>query len=235
MFSIIIPTLNEEYHLSLLLESIKNQEGIGEHEIIIADAGSDDKTVEIAKDYGCKVVPGGLPARGRNKGAEIAGGDLLLFLDADTFLPRNSLQKILEEFDRRNLDLAGCLLTPFGENKLLRVLYDVFYNSLAISLEKILPAGCGLILAKKEIHAAIGGFDEAIKLGEDFSYVRKGVRKGRYGLLKSVKICFSQRRFQEEGWLKTYGKYWLGMFYFAFLGDIKTDIFKYRFNSHKKA
>ena len=86
MLSIIIPCLNEEEYLPLLLESVKKQKFL-DYEIILADAGSKDKTLQIAKKYNCKIVPGGLPSKGRNQGAKKAKGDLLLFLDADVILP----------------------------------------------------------------------------------------------------------------------------------------------------
>jgi glycosyltransferase involved in cell wall biosynthesis len=76
--SIIIPTKNEETCLPKLLDSIKSQD-FPDYEIIIADANSTDKTREIAKSYGCIVVDGGLPAVGRNRGAEVANGEILLF------------------------------------------------------------------------------------------------------------------------------------------------------------
>ena len=69
--SIITPTLNEEKFLLVLLESIKNQ-SFNDLEIIVADAGSRDKTMEMAKSFGCQIVKGGLPAKGRNEGAKIA-------------------------------------------------------------------------------------------------------------------------------------------------------------------
>lgn len=92
--SIIIPTLNEEKFLPRLLDSIKKQDS-KDYEIIVADAGSKDATVEIAKKYRCKIVQGGLPAKGRNEGAKIAQGDLLLFLDADVQLPSDFLKNSL--------------------------------------------------------------------------------------------------------------------------------------------
>ena len=72
MLSIIIPTLNEEKLLSLLLKEIKKQNFL-DYEIIVADANSGDKTVEIAKSFGCKIVKGGLPPKGRNEGAKSLG------------------------------------------------------------------------------------------------------------------------------------------------------------------
>ena len=122
MLSIIIPTLDEEKHLPLLLESIKKQD-FSDYEIIAADAGSEDKTLEIAKDYGCKIVAGGLPARGRNQGAKAARGDLLLFLDADVILPEKTFGKILEEFNRRKLDIATFCLLPSKKNKMSKFFF----------------------------------------------------------------------------------------------------------------
>ena len=73
--SIIIPTYNEEDYLPALLKSIQRQ-NFKDLEVIVADAHSTDKTLEIAKKYNCKIVPGGLPAVGRNNGAKIAQGEL---------------------------------------------------------------------------------------------------------------------------------------------------------------
>jgi glycosyltransferase involved in cell wall biosynthesis len=57
MLSIIIPTLNEEKNISRILSAIK-REKIDDLEVIIADAGSKDKTIEIAKSFGCVVTKG---------------------------------------------------------------------------------------------------------------------------------------------------------------------------------
>src|ERR1700722_20305548 len=103
MISIIIPSLNEEKYLPATLESIKRQD-FKDCEIILADAGSTDKTLEIAAQYGCRVIEGGLPARGRNNGAQVAKGDILFFLDADSMLPDGFLSKVIAEFNERKLD-----------------------------------------------------------------------------------------------------------------------------------
>lgn len=249
MLSIIIPTLNEEKYLPLLLEAIKKQK-VDEHsfisthrsarvfdgdlEIIVADAGSEDRTVEIAKSYGCKIIPGGLPAKGRNEGARVARGDLLLFLDADVILPENFLEKILKEFEERNLDIITSLIEPLTNKRTEKFLYQWLYNLPIRFSEGFLPHASHLILVKRKLHEKIGGFDEEIKLAEDHIYGRKGAKMGRFGILKSAKILASPRRFYQDGWAKTYLKYLLAGVHMIFLGPVKSDIFKYRFNHYLK-
>ncbi|HMN15116.1 MAG TPA: glycosyltransferase, partial [Bellilinea sp.] len=58
--SIVIPALDEEAYLPGLLEAIRQQTR-SPLEVIVADAGSSDRTVEIALQAGCRVVPGGRP------------------------------------------------------------------------------------------------------------------------------------------------------------------------------
>lgn len=233
MLSIIIPTLNEEKYLPLLLESIKKQD-FNDYEIIVADAGSEDKTVEIAKNYGCRVVKGGLPAKGRNEGAKVAKGDRLLFLDADVILPENFLEKALTEVRERKLDIASPALEPQTEKKMIKFLVDYFYNIPIKKIEKIFPLGAMGILVKKALHQKIHGFNEKIKIAEDHDYVKRAAKIGNFGVLRKVKISISLRRFYQDGWLKTGIIYLLAGIYSNFGGGIKSDIFKYKFGHYTK-
>jgi len=227
MLSIIIPTLNEEKYLPLLLKEIKKQ-SFSDFEIIVADAGSTDKTVAIAKSFGCKIAKGGLPAKGRNEGAKTAQGDLFFFTDADNiFLPQNFLKQLTEEFERRNLDCASFPIYMQG-NRLDKLLYAI-YNLWTEISQGFLPHAFNSILVRKEIHREINGFDEEIKLAEDHSYARKAARIGKFGFIRTAPVLTSSRRFERDGKLKAYLKYILAGIYLFFLGDIKTDIFKYRF------
>ncbi len=89
-FSFIIPALNEEDLIAECINSIKRQKKVV-GEIIMVDNGSKDKTAEIAKKLGCKVVKE--EKRGvshaRNKGAKLAKGDILCFIDADGVLSKD--------------------------------------------------------------------------------------------------------------------------------------------------
>ena len=231
MLSIVIQTLNEEKYLPLLLESIKAQD-FSDYEIIVSDAGSVDKTCQVAKEYGAKVITGGLPPKGKNNGAGIVQGDLILFIDADTILADNSLSLLLNEFQQRNLDIATFLLS--SEKGLHNLSYQIFYNLISCLTEKFLPQAMNVILAKKGLHQKIGEFDEDIKLGEELDYVRKLAKIGKFGVLKSAKIFASPRRFQQDGWFITWLKYLLCQIHMIFFGPVKSDIFKYRFNHYNK-
>ena len=103
ILSIIIPTYNEEDYLPVLLDSIKEQ-NFDDYEVLVADANSKDRTREIAEEYGCIVVDGGLPAVGRNNGAKVAKGDILLFLDSDLKLNDVYLLFVIYEFNMLSLE-----------------------------------------------------------------------------------------------------------------------------------
>lgn len=234
MLSIIIPSLNEEKYLSLLLESIKKQ-NFSDYEIILADAGSKDKTLEIAQKFGCKIIVGGLPAKGRNEGAKIAKGDILFFCDADVFLPSNFFEKALSEFEKRKLELASFCIMPVPKHWFSSLILNVCYNWPVILLEKILPHAATGILTKKELFERSGGFDEDIKLSEDHYLVRYAQKKFRakVGIIKSVNIFVSDRRFKTDGWFAVGLKYFLCELHLIFLGPVKSDIFKYKFNHYE--
>jgi len=230
MLSIIIPTLNEEKYLPLLLKEIKKQ-NFSDYEIIVADADSNDKTIEIARRFDCKIVKGGLPAKGRNGGAKIAEGDTFLFMDADNIhLPDNFFEKLLEEFKKRNLGVASFPIRP-ATKKIDKILYGI-YNTF-VNLTRI-PFATNSVLVKREIFEEVGGFDEEIKMAEDHYFAKMAAKHGKFGFIKTEPVLTSSRRFDRDGRLKTYLKYILAWIYMFLFGPIKTDIFKYRLNGLKK-
>jgi len=229
MLSIIIPTLNEEDYLPLVLESIQKQT-FKDCEVIIADAGSKDATLEIARKYGCKIVAGGLPAKGRNNGAKVAKGDVLLFLDADVILPPSFLKNAMGEFKQRGLGIAGFKVLPLHGRK-IDVLTFYLYNTWVALNQRILPYAATAIMSDKKNHHDIGGFDEEIKLFEDISYTRKMAKVAKYGYIDEP-FFTSVRRYQKDGRLMNV-TYFLAGLYVNFLGPIKSDIFNYKFGHYK--
>jgi len=209
IFSIIIPAYNEEEYLPILLESIKEQD-FDDYEVIVADANSTDKTREIAKEYGCIVVDGGLPAVGRNSGARVAKGELLLFLDSDLQLTEDYLRNVVYEFRMEKLGIAITQMKPMS-NKVEDKLFHDFANYFMIGAENIKPhgAGCYGIIAKRSLHEECNGFDESLTFGEDTDYIERLAKKERFKVLRNAKIGVSTRRLEEEGittLIQQYGK-----------------------------
>lgn len=198
--SIIIPTKNEEENLPRLLASIKEQT-FTDYEVIVADAHSSDGTRQIAEQWGARVVEGGLPGEGRNKGALEAQGELMLFLDADVVLPsQHWLRDIMFEFDERKADVATCRVSPLSARPIDRIFHGV-YNAYAQATERIRPHAPGMcILVRRHTHAGLKGFDEEVVFAEDMDYVQRAHKLGqRFKILKSHPIKASVRRFDRDG------------------------------------
>lgn len=232
--SIIIPTLNEQEYLPLLLKEIKKQD-FKDLEVIVADAGSEDKTIEIAQGFGCNIVRGGLPGKGRNQGARIAKGDLLLFMDADNiFLPPGFLHKLVSDFEKRELDVASFPIYTDSNSFLDKLIY-YFYNKWADLAQSFLAYAYNSALIKKELHEKINGFDESIRLAEDQEYVRRAKQHGKFGFINTEPVLTSARRLEKEGRIRAYTKYLLAGIWMFFFGPVRTDVFKYKFyNSLRK-
>lgn len=103
VISIVIPALNEEKYLPNCLRSLKNQDYMGEYEIIVADNGSTDGTARVAQEYGARVVS--CPEKksvfyARAAGADFAHGEIIVQADADTFYPGDWLSRIASQFEK---------------------------------------------------------------------------------------------------------------------------------------
>jgi 4,4'-diaponeurosporenoate glycosyltransferase len=102
---VIIPARNEEHNLPMLLRSLVSQ-SLKLHEIIVVDDGSTDRTGELAKGLGATVIASqSVPEGWRGKtwachqGAQVASGELLLFLDADTWFDPGGLAHALSAYN----------------------------------------------------------------------------------------------------------------------------------------
>ena len=111
--TIVIPTYNEEKYIWRTLNEIDHQFGVKHVKIIIADAGSTDKTIYLvnlfkAKHSNIEIIKGGLPAVGRNAGAKLATTPCILFLDADiTFTKRNAILSSVDLVSFMDYDMVS--------------------------------------------------------------------------------------------------------------------------------
>jgi len=233
--SIVIPTKNEEILLPRLLESIRGQ-SFQDYEIIVADAHSTDDTVKIAEHYGARVVEGGMPGPGRNRGAIVAQGEIVAFFDADALLPNEHfLNDCLAEMDREHLDVATCKLTPLEPTGVDRVFHHT-YNAFAVATEKLRPhAWGGCILARRHVHHGIKGFDEEVVFAEDHDYVQRAEKNGyTFGVLRAHPIGVSIRRMEKDGRLSIALKYLFCELYMMTKGPMKKNYFTYEMGGEEK-
>ncbi len=229
--SIVVPAKNEEAVLPGLFKTIENQM-FRDFEVIVADAHSTDRTRETASAFGAKVVDGGMPGPGRNRGATASSGDILLFVDADVQLPNERyLGDVVAEFEQRAADVATCRLKPMSDRIDDKVGHAVF-NHYTKLFERIRAHAAGsCILSRRPVHDAIGGFDERVVFAEDQEYVQRAHRNGyRFRMLESHPMHVSVRRLENDGRLSIASKYLYSEAYMLLKGPMIDRLpFEYRF------
>jgi glycosyltransferase involved in cell wall biosynthesis len=227
MLSIVIPTLNEEQYLPHLLRSMAPQT-FTDYEIIVADAGSQDATREVAAHHGCRVVAGGRIAQGRNAGARQARGEFLLFLDADVTAAPTFLADLMSQVRKKKLDVASGFITP-DSRRIFDKLMVAVSNLWHFAIQRFYPHASGFyILSKRSLHEEIGGFDEELFLTEDHDYVIRAARHGKFRYLWKPRVKFSVRRFDKEGRLRLIWKFLVLEIYMLFK-RVKKEVVRYEF------
>jgi rSAM/selenodomain-associated transferase 2 len=186
--SVIISTLNEEVTVKPCLESAKRLNPL---EIIVVDGGSIDNTAKIAEQEGATVI---CSPKGRgiqmNRGASIAKGEILLFLHADTVMPKTGVSFTSESF---NGHIGGFFKLKFDDNSLPTRLVELFANFRARLFS--LPYGDQAMFIKKDVFEKVGGFREYPFL-ED---IDMALRIKKFGKLKYIplEVVASSRRLKK--------------------------------------
>jgi glycosyltransferase involved in cell wall biosynthesis len=227
MLSIVVPTLNEKKYLPRLLDCLRLQ-NFTDLEIIIADANSSDGTRMVAVQHGCRIVPGGRPAQGRNAGARWARGDYLLFLDADVTVDPGFLQDLLDRMRRHRLEVASGFISP-ESNHLIDKAMVLVSNLYHFAMQRISPHASGFyIIVRKSLHDRIHGFNEELFLTEDHDYVVRASHYGKFRYLWYPRVTFSVRRFNKEGRALLVWKFFVLEIYRIFK-EVRHEVVRYEF------
>ena len=211
--SIIVPALDEAARIGATLASLASLRARG-HEVIVADGGSADATREIAAPLADRVIvaPRGR-ARQMNAGAAAASGEALLFLHADTRLPANADQLILQSLEKNLWGRFDVAIE--GRSTLLPVI--AFLMNLRSRLTGI-ATGDQAIFVRRD---AFPGFAE-IALMEDVAFSETMKRRSRPDCLRA-RVATSGRRWEQQGVLRTMLLMWrLRLAYF--LGAAPDDL-----------
>jgi glycosyltransferase involved in cell wall biosynthesis len=230
--SVVIPALNEERHVGLLLSDMLSQTRRAD-EVIVVDAGSEDGTVSVIGRFPGVILLNGTPpvAKGRNLGGRMAGGDVLVFLDADVRLPEGFFESLLEEFEKRRLDVACPLYVPHHQSTPAIRGVHAFFNLLFKFVEGLLPSGAGHCIAVRgEVFRGSEGFDPTLKF-DDIELIRRLAKGRRFGIV-AQRVYVSDRRYREHGVPKMLLRYLLMSLFFA-LGKYRwANRIEYEFGKH---
>jgi rSAM/selenodomain-associated transferase 2 len=195
--SIVMPVLNEAGEIEVALQALTPYRRRGV-ELIVVDGGSSDGTPELARPLADRVLAS---ERGRavqmNAGVAAAGGDILLFLHADTCLPEDAAATVLD-----GLAYSGCVWGRFdvridggGLLGLISLLMNWRSRMTGIA------TGDQAIFVSRSAFDAAGGFP-AIALMEDVALSARLKRLGK-PLALQARVTTSPRRWRRHGTLRT--------------------------------
>jgi hypothetical protein len=204
--TIIVPTLDEEAAVSRWLGEARRYCD----QLVVSDGGSVDRTVEIARQAGAQVVVGAAGRGGQlNRGAAVAGGDVLVFLHADTRLPDGAAEAIRAAV--RGGAVGGAFRVRFDDpGRVFR--FGAAMANLRARLTRV-PLGDHAQFVTRTAFERIAGFAEWPIL-EDVDLMRRLRRTGRVAVL-DLEVVTSARRFKAAGPLRTVLLNWLIWLLFA--------------------
>jgi glycosyltransferase involved in cell wall biosynthesis len=216
VISVIIPVYQEEK----ILESTINfytSEFKQKHnlEVIVSDGGSEDRTVEIAKKFADKVVIHNDSRRqtiseGRNKGAEVAEGRILVFINGDTLPAKpdyffNFITNWANSDKIEFQQALACRVSMKPEDLLFkdRIFYTLhnfyvkFLNFIGLGMAR---GECQIMT--KSIFNDVFGYNPLIAAGEDFELYSRIAKKSKIKYFDNLVVYESPRRFRKYGYIK---------------------------------
>jgi len=201
--SVIVPAYNEEKFIGKTIQSVQQADRRGlEMELIVVNGGSTDRTAEIAKSLGARVLDE--PHRGigfaRQQGLLHAKGDIVLFTDSDTTVPKNWIIRHVDELKKPGVSLTyGTFHVTDGtfpyyqhvnyiQPLILWFFHHVLYTPIAAGQNHAFW---------REKALAIGGFDDTLPVMEDIDFASRMRKVGKVVFLMNLVVYSSGRRSKE--------------------------------------
>ena len=196
LVSAIVPTFDEERELAAALDRLAALDG--RWEVIVADGGSRDRTVAIARERGVRVIAEGEGRAAQlNAAARAAAGELLVFVHADSRLPAGAYA-VLREATGDPLVLGGNFALRFDGNDRFAFFMTLFYR-----LHRCFGRyyGDSSIWVRREVFDGLGGF-APVPFMDDYDFVRRLEASGPTACLPGPATT-SPRRWRERGLIRT--------------------------------
>jgi len=209
--AVIVPTFNEEKSLQLTLESLRNQT-CKDFELVVKDGLSANGTVEIASRYVAKVFSERDVSAGdaRNQAAKLVDKNcaVLVFVDADTTLAPDALERIIKDFEKHHLSLIIPKYLPRQEivrtkEKTVRLphpaikLWFAFEHLFRKHVDNYGGGMCMPVDAQS--FRSLGGFREELGVCEDIELSYRLRKRGRVLVDDKILVYVSTRRYLREG------------------------------------
>jgi rSAM/selenodomain-associated transferase 2 len=192
--SLIIPVLNEEEALEVLLPYLQSTAANPQHlEIIVSDGGSSDRTISVIEQFGVSWINA---ERGRaaqmNAAVKKAKGEILYFLHADSLPPKHFDQTIRSAV--KSGMPAGCFRLKFDVPSRFLAFFAWFtrFNF------PLCRGGDQSLYISKSLFHSLGGFNEAYKIYEDNEFIGRIYRKAGFQVLPQ-EVITSARKYKENG------------------------------------
>jgi glycosyltransferase involved in cell wall biosynthesis len=180
--SIVVPAFNEERLIAGTLASIRvgmdelSRRGV-ESELIVCDNNSTDRTSEIARTAGAKVVfePINQIARARNRGAAAAGGDWLIFVDADSNPDRELFGEVAEQIAAGRCIAGGVTVKMDAQHPVTGRAVGIWNG-----ISRVCHWFAGsFIFCNAEAFRTVGGFNSELFVAEDIDLSKRFKRLAR--------------------------------------------------------
>lgn len=182
-YSVVVPAFDEEVLLPGTLAALREAMAAVPHpgEVVVCDNNSKDRTPEVARAAGARVVhePENQIARARNAGARSARGEWLVFVDADTRVPPALLRQALALLEEGRACGGGARIRFEGDTGRIGRSITAAWDRISRTFR--LAAG-SFVFVRRDAFDAVGGFPETVYAGEEvwlsLALKRWGRRRG---------------------------------------------------------
>lgn len=195
--SIIIPTLNEEANVAMLVPYLREYGDERVVDLIVVDGGSTDQTVAVAKAAGATVYTCAQRCRAAqmNRGAAQASGGIFYFVHADACPPPTFLDQI-EQALAEGYDL-GCFRFVFDSNRLL-----LRINAYFTRFDRLMcRGGDQTLFARRSLFEALEGYKDDHVVMEDYDFIIRARQQARFKIIPDD-VMVSARKYEHNSYLR---------------------------------